>query len=202
MADHIRAQERERMARKLHSLTTSLHGIRMEVEMLAQEVPGTLKTAVDAIGAQLEALQVSARSLTSELRETVAAGPTLELTLERLQSAYPMDISSHVESWDRLPATEELLGELVSELVANVHQHALANHVWVSLARSGGRAELQVRDDGCGFDVDAERPPGHFGLLSLKELVSAAGGVFQISSGPGGTSVSISFPEPEPGAGK
>jgi signal transduction histidine kinase len=59
---------------------------------------------------------------------------------------------------------------------------------------------VQVRDDGAGFDPDAQRDgdtgaAGGFGLVSLRERARLAGGTLQIESAPGaGTRVILRIP--------
>jgi signal transduction histidine kinase len=55
--------------------------------------------------------------------------------------------------------------------------------------RYGGR--LRVRDDGRGFQIDAEHP-GHFGLTNMKERATLLGGELHVHSVPGeGTSIEV-----------
>jgi signal transduction histidine kinase len=54
-----------------------------------------------------------------------------------------------------------------------------------------------VRDDGRGFDVEAARAQGHFGLLGLRERALRLGAVLDIDSRPGeGTAVRLTMPYP------
>jgi signal transduction histidine kinase len=72
--------------------------------------------------------------------------------------------------------------------------HANARRVWVSLARVGNRIELNVSDNGCGFDTSTARTRG-LGLLSIEERVHLAEGQFEIASRLGGGSrITISIP--------
>ena len=42
--------------------------------------------------------------------------------------------------------------------------------------------ELQIRDDGKGFDTSAPPPEGHFGSVMMKERALVTGGTFKIES--------------------
>lgn len=80
------------------------------------------------------------------------------------------------------------------QALRNVAQHANARRVWVSLARVGNQIELNVTDNGCGFDASTAKTRG-LGLLSIEERVHLANGTFAITSRLGGGSrISIAIP--------
>jgi signal transduction histidine kinase len=56
----------------------------------------------------------------------------------------------------------------------------------------GLRIEVQIRDDGRGFDA-AARTNG-YGLTGIRERVELAGGRLRIDSGPQGTRVAATMP--------
>ena len=96
---------------------------------------------------------------------------------------------------------DELLVVIARELIANVVKHGDARRVAVSVAVDSEQIELQVRDDGRGFDADARRADallaGHIGLASSEQRVRSAGGDLVVSSRPGtGTSVRVTLPLP------
>jgi len=94
------------------------------------------------------------------------------------------------------PAELELLiYQVAREALSNVVKHASAETVWISLRRLGARIELEVIDNGVGFDAADLRNDKHFGLALMRERVSMAGGTIEISSTQGsGARISASFP--------
>jgi len=69
----------------------------------------------------------------------------------------------------------------------------------VRLARTGPAVQLEVADDGRGFDAHAyfRAPPtsAGLGLVSMRERVAHFGGTFRITSRPGsGTRLVVSVP--------
>jgi signal transduction histidine kinase len=67
--------------------------------------------------------------------------------------------------------------------------------VEVTLAARDGALELQVQDDGRGFDQAAAREGYSYGLLGMTERARLIGGSLRIDSRPGeGTTVSIHIP--------
>jgi signal transduction histidine kinase len=60
---------------------------------------------------------------------------------------------------------------------------------------AGRRLVLTVSDDGAGFDPNAPRSAGHFGLRGLSGLVRDAGGRLDVRSTMGeGTTVHLEVP--------
>ena len=102
----------------------------------------------------------------------------------------PLELSSAVTT---------TLFRIVQEAVNNVIRHAGAGSVMIVLQLNEGTVQLQVEDDGCGFD------PGHasrdavelqrLGLLGIRERAELLGGEFQIESTPEkGTRLQVSIP--------
>jgi signal transduction histidine kinase len=90
---------------------------------------------------------------------------------------------------------EELLFRTAQEALRNVHRHADAREVWITVDVSGHRAVLEVSDDGRGFKPADQHANGHFGLRMMGDIVRDAGGDFEIVSAPGeGTSVRAEVP--------
>jgi signal transduction histidine kinase len=68
---------------------------------------------------------------------------------------------------------EQLLFRSVRELLLNVVKPARANEVAVRLTQVEDRIEISIRDDGCGFEPNAEPPrpdrKAGYGLFSVRE---------------------------------
>jgi signal transduction histidine kinase len=96
------------------------------------------------------------------------------------------------------PEVETVLYRVAQEALANVAKHAKAHHVWVFLRADDDRVDMQIRDDGIGFDpamagglVDS----GHFGLAGMRERVEMAGGTYGLVSAPSsGTLIRVRLP--------
>lgn len=91
----------------------------------------------------------------------------------------------------------------VQEALRNVREHSAARHVWLHVAAEDNRIEAEVRDDGCGFDVELARTRaplrGRMGLAGIVERARLIGGDCEVASAPGGpTSIRISIPRWDP----
>jgi signal transduction histidine kinase len=90
-----------------------------------------------------------------------------------------------------------VLFRVLQETLANVRRHADARRVAVRFVAVNGALELDIRDDGCGFDP-GRLPRGHLGLLYMRERVEGCGGRFEVRSRPGaGTEVHVRVPAGE-----
>jgi two-component system NarL family sensor kinase len=93
---------------------------------------------------------------------------------------------------------DELIVVLARELLTNVVKHSGARHVVVTVAADVERIELEVRDDGAGFDParrEGALLDGHVGLASSEQRVRSAGGELIVTSTPGsGTQVQAVLP--------
>jgi two-component system, NarL family, sensor histidine kinase UhpB len=84
---------------------------------------------------------------------------------------------------------------IFQELLTNVLRHARASRVNVEFSGVPPNLNLAVRDNGRGFSLAEAAGKKSFGLLGMRERVSALGGRFEITSKPGeGTAVAVSLP--------
>jgi signal transduction histidine kinase len=91
----------------------------------------------------------------------------------------------------------------IQEALANVREHAGATAVSVRVRARRSAIELQIVDDGVGFEVEralakaAQR--GRLGLVGIAERVRMVGGTFEVDSRPGGpTTLKLTLPRWEP----
>jgi two-component system NarL family sensor kinase len=93
---------------------------------------------------------------------------------------------------------DELLVVLTRELLSNAARHSGAAHVVLTVAVDTERIELEVRDDGTGFEParrTAALQDGHIGLASSERRVQTVGGELVVGSAPGrGTTIRATLP--------
>jgi signal transduction histidine kinase len=83
---------------------------------------------------------------------------------------------------------------VVQEAVNNALRHAQANRVDVQLDASADSLQLEVTDNGQG-QVAQFQPPGHYGVLGMRERAQALGGSFDLEQiNPAGVRVRVSLP--------
>ena len=82
---------------------------------------------------------------------------------------------------------------IAQEALQNALKHANAGRITVSLRAVGGRLQLEVADDGIGFDpASTDVRSRRLGLTSMEERARRIGGTLEIASTPGaGTTVRL-----------
>jgi signal transduction histidine kinase len=120
----------------------------------------------------------------------------IERCMRVWQRRYGFEVVPAIERVD-LPA--EVTGDLfriAQEAVANAGRHAQAKTVSISLRRVGASIELEVTDDGQGFDGNplGDPDPGHIGLAAMRERAEVMQGELDIESSERGTRVLVRVP--------
>jgi signal transduction histidine kinase len=85
---------------------------------------------------------------------------------------------------------------IVQENLNNILKHSRARQARIKLERDVHEVQLQITDDGCGFEPDesGDNPKG-LGLKNIAERVKMLGGKFKIDSQPEkGTRVEVTIP--------
>ena len=215
LAEH---RERTKLASELHDHLAQLLvlgrlklGQAKRVEGLAQPSLDFIK---DADGSLDEALTYT-RTLVASLSPPVLHEFGLSAALRWLASQmerYHLTVTVETPEGSGWTISEDravLLFQSVRELLINIAKHAGTTHALVSLLYRDGLVQLEVQDEGRGFDLAAvERSSSaatKFGLFSIRERMTALGGQFEIESVAGeGTTARLILPlqpqeEPAPG---
>jgi signal transduction histidine kinase len=90
---------------------------------------------------------------------------------------------------------------IVKEAMFNAREHSGASRVSVTVAPKPDRVEVEVTDDGTGFDTSQRASaPGHRGLANMHDRAVVSGGRCRVTSGEGGTTVRFWMPYDEAAA--
>jgi len=93
---------------------------------------------------------------------------------------------------------------IVQEALSNVARHSGAREAWVTLREKENQLDLEIRDNGSGFEAraDMKRAAGQgIGLMGMRERAEHLQGTFSIRSAPHeGTTVSVRVPLHRPSA--
>jgi signal transduction histidine kinase len=138
-----------------------------------------LSAASTELALALEELRELARGIHPAVLTDRGLGPALESLADR--APLPVELGELPE--ERLPAPVEAAAfYVVAEALTNVAKYANASTVHVSVARTNGRAIVEVADDGCG----GADPAKGSGLRGLVDRVSALDGTLSVDSPEGG----------------
>jgi two-component system NarL family sensor kinase len=201
LTDALSAEERERkrLSEGIHdSAIQSLLSARHAIEEADGELPHPAHARADeeltrAVGNLREAIF----ELHPYILEEAGLDAALAAVARRaaLRGGFVLDLRLEHAS---AGAYDQLLFACARELLANAAQHASATEVRVELRRDDGAVELQVADDGAGFDpraLPSRVADGHIGLASQRARIEATGGSFTLAAAPGaGTAVTIRVP--------
>jgi NarL family two-component system sensor histidine kinase YdfH len=199
------AAERQRMARELHdTLSQGLAGLILQLEAadahLAQDHPEKARQIVQHTMQQARVTLGEARRAIDDLRSGTL--PTLEETVrqevDRFSTASGIPSTLEVSLPVEIPPVQrDAIARILAEALNNILHHAQASQVSVALCSGENGVQLEINDNGVGFNPEAARP-GHYGLIGIGERARLAGGKIEIHSQPGaGTRLAVHFPPPE-----
>lgn len=200
------ANERQRLARELHdTLAQGLVGLILQLEAASSHLQNqNLERAQDIIHKAMSRARLTladARRAIGDLRDLQGGSEDLvdviRTEAQRFTSATGIPCAV-----DALPTSgiSERMAEhsqrIVAEALINIARHAEAQQAWIRMFGTSEYLTITVRDDGCGFDTQAQTPSsGHYGILGMQERARLAGGKLQINSAPGsGTTIEFTLP--------
>jgi signal transduction histidine kinase len=205
LAQHLqtaREDERARLARNLHDeLGALLTAAKLDAarikRRLVNAAPETLER-LDHLVLTLNSSVALGRSIIEDLRPSTLSNLGLATTLEILAREFAersgVRVDCHVQPVDLGPVAELVVYRMVQEAITNISKYAQAKHVWISMDTQGGVAEVNVTDDGKGFDTSAGSSSA-YGLVGMHYRVAAALGSLSVVSAPGkGTRLTLKLP--------
>ncbi|MCG8347701.1 MAG: GAF domain-containing protein [Chloroflexales bacterium] len=200
-------EERSRLARELHdSVTQSLYSLTLLVEgwrRLAQS--GRMPNVIDSLAELGDIAQQALkemRLLVHELRPPALEKEGLLGALhERLSSVERragVEARVLADEMIDLPASvEEAFYRIAIEALNNALKHAAATATTIYVRTNDRQVELEVVDNGKGFDLVQTQDRGGIGLISMRERAEKLGALFTITSAPGqGTRVHVQMQPP------
>ncbi len=202
--------ERNRIAREVHdTLAQGYVGISVQLEVLAELLR---QKNVDAAARQLDTTRGHVREGLADARQSIWAlrsqdsgEKTLPVKVRRetekaggngLEAVFNV----HGAYRPLPPGTEREFLRVAQEAIHNVKRHAGATHLFVQMEYGQAEVALEIRDDGRGFAAgeELESPPGHYGLIGMRERAAAIGGMLHVTSEAGlGTTVRLRAPAPK-----
>jgi signal transduction histidine kinase len=194
-------EERERIAKELHDgVIQALFAVGMGLQGTAAmstdaEVVRRIENATEEVDRAIRDL----RNYIFGLRPGILADRQLDQALQQLAGEFQertdvltiVDVDASVAA--ELSSRAADVVQLVREALSNVGRHAQATSCRITLRRSDGGAELEIDDDGMGFDPSS--PSSGMGMPNLRERVTSLGGDLTVLSRAGeGTTIRASLP--------
>jgi PAS domain S-box-containing protein len=184
------SHERNRLARDLHDAVSQTL---FSASLIADVLPKLWEQNPEAGKHKLDELRLLTRGALSEMRTLL-----LELRPSSLIEMDLADLLRHLSNAftgrTRIPLTLNIEGvtdpplevkvviyRVVQESLNNINKHAQASQVFIDLHRSENRIQLEIRDDGCGFDLGSASPES-LGLGIMRERAESIGAHLLIHS--------------------
>lgn len=209
----LREDERRRIAREVHDdLGQFLSALKMDIAMLERHflkriAPRERHTFQKELRGMISLVDSGIRSVRRIIRD-LRPEPLDSLTIGEALQWLAADFEHHTgvkcifalsPSELRLPdKLSTALFRVFQEALQNITKHANAVLVQASIRKIANRIELKVSDDGIGMDVTVGFTGKTFGLLGMRERISALGGSVSINSTLGsGTTLLVQLPVEE-----
>lgn len=198
-------EERARIARELHDeMAQTLTAFTLDVGTLKQINSPRSKSMpiisrLQELGRQMSKnMNQMVYSLRPAHLDDLGLLPALQYLADR--DAAPLGLQIELKTYGspiRLdPLAETAIFRIAQESITNIARHAQSPHARISIHFLSGKVELDISDDGIGFNVGEKFiEPRGWGLAGMKERAEAVGGSFEVRSGDGrGTTIHVSIP--------
>lgn len=176
-----RAAERQRISRELHDLVGhQLTALALELEVAAHHTGQDAARHVDRARRTAKELLADLRRAVSHLRVTSHEVPAVVGAMTAISKPeVHLDIDDDLEFAD--PDQAHTLVRCIQEIVTNTVRHADADHLWITVTRTGAEVTIRARDDGRGA---ADVRPGN-GMTGMRERLERGGGALTYRTAPG-----------------
>jgi signal transduction histidine kinase len=185
-------QERIRVARELHDdVCQRLAMLSLKIEKAAKyDRDGQVSVAErwEQIRQQCSSLAEDVQAISHELHPSILEHLGLPTAVKSYcrevgeQNGVVVEVSDHTQSGS-LPQDVSLsVFRVVQEAVRNALKYSGQKQIKVCLQENSGQLELEISDQGVGFDLRDKRNRGGLGLVSMAERISQVNGTFTIDS--------------------
>ena len=206
----LRDDERDRVGHELHdSAGQLLLYLQLSVARLK------LIEAAEQHSELIEEIQSTARQISAEIRSLAFINHPVRMPTDGLSSAvesllagfgkrtgYDVSFSTDGDVTKADATTSLALLRVAQEALVNIHRHARASTVSMSLSAGDDLVELAIRDDGIGMPTDDEMShKGGVGVEGMRFRVEQLGGEFRIGNIAHGTEIVAQMPLRAPARG-
>ncbi|MHB8880151.1 MAG: sensor histidine kinase [Thermodesulfovibrionales bacterium] len=201
-------EERKRIAREFHDvIMQDLVATLLKVDLCSKHPESVTPAKIDGIKAIIEKNIEDVSLIIKNLRPLmlddlgfVASVRWLaEFHLESKGISCYVNIDNAVNDLALAPQAEIQLFRIMQEAIINISRHAAPKNVFINIGVSQERLNIEIEDDGCGFDTESLEVSGNssrgLGILGMNERASFLNWDLKICSEPGkGTRIDIKAP--------
>lgn len=201
----VRETEKMHLARELHDeLGALLTAAKLDADRIQRVLPPESQTLVADRIARLRQSLIGGitlqRRIINDLRPALLHDlgliEALKALIEEFRQQEEIEVHADLEEIEStLPADVSLsLFRIVQEALTNIRKYARARRVRVSLSMTPRAIELEIEDDGIGFDLASPKLARH-GLAGIKHRVFTHGGRLELRTSPGaGVTIRVMLP--------
>ena len=185
-------EERRRIAFDLHdSISHELLALKRSVQKDIES--SNVSTKIDNI---IDDIRKVSRNLHPVLLEKIGLKHSIDALCEQYGESSSLFVSHEIEYDKQLSkATELQIFRIIQEVLTNTAKYAHANASYIGLKQIRNVLNLEIRDNGKGFDVEKSLNSGKaFGLHSILQRSKVIGGKARIDSSNLGTTIQIVIP--------
>lgn len=202
----FQVNERRRFARELHDgINQLMVSVKFRIESAIAKLQKGHTTALDDLksgaGVLNDAIQ-EVRRISHDLRPRLLDDMGLGVALESLTGHFSertgimTDLTLELADTRLAEDIEITLYRVVQEALTNIERHAGLCRVQLRLRQRSGNVILEIRDNGCGFDLQGQRFAEGIGLRNMRERIELLGGEFSLMSRVGeGTRLKALLPD-------
>lgn len=186
---HAQEREREKISYELHdNVNQILTTVKLYLEMAINtpEMAGKLlPKSVDHVMNCISEIRNLSRELSATTLGTQSLKDSIKALIETVEFSGKIAIRFHHDDYHtRLEKDQkQALYRILQEQLSNIMKHAQATEVTVILSQAYDRTELEVRDNGKGFDVTTKA--NGLGLNNISSRAKVFGGGMKIESARG-----------------
>lgn len=205
----FREDERRRIAEELHDSTAqhlvaaSLNLTLLRTKLRATPARDILSDAMRAVREATQEIRTFSYLLHPPQLGRIGLCGVLHDYVPGFESRTGVRTSLRLNSQiDRLPIGHQLaLLRIAQESLANVHRHAGAENVWISVRLIASSVHMLVRDDGKGIEIEAgeeltDRLRLGVGIPAMAARVKRLRGKMEVNNRSKGTTIHVAFPLP------
>ncbi len=197
---NLREEEVEKISQDIHDeLGQKLTAVQIELGVLINRVTkgkishsnkDKLLSALDNISVMVEETIHSTKSLLKRLRPELLEELGLIGAINWYFNDYEpirkfnCEFVTNAEEKNFSKEVSLAVYRIVQEALTNIVKHSHAKNVLINLRIKKRNFELEIIDDGIGFNVENKKNHKGFGLLGIRERVFSLGGKFQLISEP------------------
>jgi PAS domain S-box-containing protein len=202
--EEAREEERKRIAREIHDeLGQLLNVLRLNIttfDFRFGDANADLRDKAQKMVSTVDRAILMVRNLATRLRPAVLGsgiGYALEWLVQEYAESTGITCELHLPD-NEIPLDEDramMVFRIVQEALTNVLRHSGADRIDITLRNEAGNCEVEVRDNGRGFDIRNAGRPKSYGIVGMQERALILKGTLDIMAAEaGGTALKLCIP--------